>query len=129
MEKSAAYLLGFQAGFGEELELEKVAELIELLDFVPANEKQAAALIQAWRARIAPLLQKLLNRGKKPFVQTVGRGSADVPTSLRVAFQGETPGVVGAGIKTKARKPLGEGSFGTEQRAPGAQLYGKKPKP
>jgi hypothetical protein len=128
MEKSAAYLLGFQAGFGEGLSLEKTAQLIELLDFVPANEKQAAALIQAWRARIGPLFRKLLGRGKKPAVQAIGRG-ADVPTSLRVAFEGGPTKVVGAGIKTTARKPLGEGSFGTEQRAPGAQLYGKKPKP
>lgn len=92
MEKSAAYLLGFQQGLGEDVELEKAAEFLHLLDFVPENEKQAAALVkglQKLRALIAKLSGKSLEiRPGRP------AASAQLPASLRVAGRGQTAGEI-----------------------------------
>lgn len=115
MEKSAAYLMGFQAGFGEELSLEKAAGLIELLDFVPENEKQAMSYVQLFAKRFVPFLQKLLNRSKQPGKLPAAKSL--VPDSLGVAFRGEGVKTVGTGIPAKVRKQLGQGSFGVERKA------------
>jgi len=100
MEKSAAYLAGFQAGFDETLGLEKVAQLIELLEFVPENEQQAQEFLQknagflkalAIRARA---LKGLFGKRKRVVTRAA---SAAVPASLNVYRR--------VGAKAKGAKP------------------------
>lgn len=87
MEKSAAYLAGFQAGFDETLGLEKVAQLIELLEFVPENEQQAqeflqknAGFLKALAIRVRAL-KGLFGKRKRAVTRAA---SAAVPASLNV---------------------------------------------
>jgi hypothetical protein len=99
MEKSAAYLAGFQVGFDETLGLEKVAQLIELLEFVPENEQQAQEFLQKNAGFMKALavrmraLKGLFGRKKKPLARTTR--AADVPASLNVyrgvGAKGTTP--------------------------------------
>jgi hypothetical protein len=97
MEKSAAYLMGFQAGFGEELELEKVAQFIELLEFVPENPQQAeefmqknAGFLRSFLSARASALKKLISR--RPAAPKVAPKVTPARASLRVARRGETAG-------------------------------------
>lgn len=98
MEKSAAYILGFQHGLGDDVELEKAATLLTLLEFVPENEKQAAALIKGL-SKIRALLAKL-HGGVGP-----GQGiptpkaapAAAAPASLQVRWKGDKPKTIGGG--------------------------------
>jgi len=64
MEKSAAYLLGVQHGMGNRLDLEKTAELLDLLD-APGIEKQA----------VMAAIRKLLG------LRGVAAGSSAIPGS------------------------------------------------
>jgi hypothetical protein len=90
MEKSAAYLMGFQAGFDEELDLEKAAQLIELLEFEPQNAQQTVEFLQK-RAGILDWIKRIRAVGTKTVGKGVARGAASaksgVPASLRVAMK------------------------------------------
>jgi len=107
MEKSAAYLAGFQAGFDETLGLEKVAQLIELLEFVPENEQQAQEFLQknagflkalAIRARA---LKGLFGKRKRVVTRAA---SAAVPASLNV-YRGVGAKNVYRGVGAKGARP------------------------
>jgi hypothetical protein len=135
MEKSAAYLMGFQAGFGEGLGLEKVAQLIELLEFEPQNAEQTLEFLRKnasvidWLKALNPksVLAKLkASRAGavvgKPVAKPISRwrngpGSqaavSTIPTSLGVAAKGQKakrtidlPGVRGTtAVERKAKGP------------------------
>jgi DNA-binding transcriptional MerR regulator len=120
MEKSAAYLLGFQAGFDEGLSLEKIAQVIELLEFVPETPQQAEAFLRKNAAFLSSLekrilaLKKLLSR-PDPKIKLP---AASVPTSLNVAALGQkaktfdVPGMRGS---ASTRLPMeGQRGFGNE---------------
>ena len=66
MEKSAAYLLGVQHGMDNVLDLEKTAELLDLLD-APGIEKQAvfAALRKLLGGRAGALAKPMSAAGAK----------------------------------------------------------------
>jgi hypothetical protein len=62
MKKSAAFMLGFQQGLDSDLNMEKIAELVEIFEgYEKASEHEKKAM---W-GRFASLLKRLMGKGKQ----------------------------------------------------------------
>jgi len=105
MEKSAAYLLGFQQGLGGEIELEKAAQLLAYIDgeAVPEGHEK-----EAMRS-LLKILKGILG-SKKGLPGVLPKPVGKPVTGLNVHYQGGKPRNLDIrGYKSPALRGPGEG--------------------
>lgn len=123
MKKSAAYLLGVQQGLGTDLELEKIAQFVSVLESASPHQKEAmlkwlASLLRSISkpAPVKRTVSKAVPKGKINLNRPVGKSApATGPSIGRVRYGGEQ----GAQIMVPGIKQGPSRTQRVEQRAKG----------